>query len=129
MFTKQSIYRGFSTQKLIDSKGNTFVTTDVETIKQDILNQIYTIKGERVMFPDFGTRIPLMAFEPLDPTTIQIIKDDLNNVFNSDPRVKLIDLAVLALPDNNAIVAIVDIQYIELGSFETLNFEFAANSA
>lgn len=124
----RSIYRGFSTQKSWETRGRTFSTSDVETVKADLLNHIYTIKGERVMQPKFGTRIPLMAFEPLDPTSLKIIEDDLREVFAYDPRVKLIELVVLALPDNNAIVAMVDIQYLELGTFDTLKLEFPTGS-
>ncbi len=120
----RSIYRGFSTQTHIQNGGKTFANSDLETVKQDLLNHIYTIRGERVMQPNFGTRIPLMAFEPLDPTSIAIIKEDLNEVFTYDPRVRLIDIAVLPLPDNNAIVAVVDIEYLELDVKETLKLEF-----
>lgn len=58
-----------------------FSTIGVETVERDLLNHIYTIPGERVMAPDFGTRIPLMAFEPLDPTSLAIIKEDLKEGF------------------------------------------------
>lgn len=121
---RSSTYRGFSTQAHIDNRGKTFSTIDIETVKRDLLNHIYTIPGERVMQPDFGTRIPLMAFEPLDTMSIQIIKDDLTKVFNYDPRVRLIDIAVLPMPDNNAIVALVDLQYIELDVNETMKLSF-----
>ncbi len=124
----RSIYRGFSTQKSLETRGRTFSTSDVETVKADLMNHIFTIKGERVMQPKFGTRIPLMAFEPLDPTSLKIIEDDLREVFTYDPRVKLLALAVLALPDNNAIVAVIDIQYLELGTFDTLKLEFPTGS-
>lgn len=124
----RSIYRGFSTQKSLETRGRTFSTSDVETIKADLMNHIFTIRGERVMQPNFGTRIPLMAFEPLDPTSISIIEEDLREVFEYDPRVKLVEIAVLPLPDNNAIVAVVDIQYLELGTFDTLKLEFPTGS-
>lgn len=124
----RSIYRGFSTQKSLETRGRTFSTTDVETIKADLMNHIYTIRGERVMQPNFGTRIPLMAFEPLDPTSIKIIEEDLREVFEYDPRVNLVDLAVLSLPDNNSILAVVDIQYLDLGTFDTLKLEFPTGS-
>lgn len=126
--TTNSIYRGFSTQKSLETRGRTFSTTDVETIKADLLNHIYTIRGERVMQPNFGTRIPLMAFEPLDSTSMMIIEEDLRGVFEYDPRVKLIEIVVLPLPDNNAIAAVVDIQYLELGMFDTLKLEFPTGS-
>lgn len=121
---KISLYRGFSTETNQALRGRTFSTRDVETVKRDLLNHIFTIPGERVMLPDFGTRIPLMAFEPLDEVSIQIIEDDLRKVFEYDPRVRLIEIAVLPLPDNNAIVAMVDVFYVELEVNETIRLEF-----
>lgn len=121
---KKSLYRGFSTAYQEETRGRSFSTADVETVKRDLLNHIYTIPGERVMQPEFGTRIPLMAFEPLDELSIQIIKDDLTKVMNYDPRVRLIDVAVMPLPDNNAIVALVDIEYVQLDVTETLRLDF-----
>lgn len=121
---KRSTYRGFSTAEQELSRGRSFSTVDVQTVKRDLMNHIYTIPGERVMQPSFGTRIPLMAFEPLDERSIQIIKDDLTMVFEYDPRVRLIDIAVLPLPDNNAIVALVDIEYVQLDVKETLKLDF-----
>jgi phage baseplate assembly protein W len=100
------------------------MVTNEKAITEDLLNHIYTAPGERVMMPTFGTRIPLLAFEPLDETTLGIVETDLRKVFNYDPRVKLLNLAVQALPDNNAIVAWADLQYVELGTTETLKLEF-----
>lgn len=125
---RSAMYRGFSTASNLENRGKTFSTADIETVKRDLLNHIYTIPGERVMQPTFGTRIPLMAFEPLDPTSIQIIKEDLTTVFNYDPRVRLIDIAILPQPDNNAIIALVDIEYLELGTKETLKLDFPVGS-
>ena len=118
---KTIFYKGFST-KNYQNKG-TFLMTDVELVKADLLNHIYTIKGERVMMPNFGTRIPLLAFEPNDEKTLAIIEEDLTAVFNYDPRVKLLTLNLMTLPDNNAIIAVVDLFYIELNITDTLNIE------
>lgn len=120
----KAIYRGFSTQKNLDVRGKTFSTADIETVKVDLLNHIYTIRGERLMLPNFGTRIPLMAFEPLDPTTLKIIEEDLRAVFEYDPRVELIEVALVPLPDNNTILALCDVQYLELNFEETIRLEF-----
>ena len=125
---KKSLYRGFSTATQEETRGRSFSTSDIETVKRDLLNHIYTIPGERVMQPQFGTRIPLMAFEPLDELSIKIIKEDLAMVMNYDPRVRLIDIAVLPLPDNNAIVALVDIEYVQLDVTETLRLDFPVGS-
>lgn len=125
---RSALYRGFSTQTHIDTRGKTFSTADIETVKRDLMNHIYTIPGERVMNPNFGTRIPLMAFEPLDQVSMKIIEEDLRKVFEYDPRVRLMDLAILPLPNNNAIVALVDLEYIELEVTETMKLTFAVGT-
>ena len=116
---KKAKYTGFST-----SVKNGLRLTDRDLVNRDLLNHIYTLRGERVMMPGFGTRIPLMAFEPLDQMTLNEVEKDLREVVAYDPRVQLLDIAVVALPDNNAIVALLDLQYVELDVVETLRLEF-----
>lgn len=118
----KSIYRGFSTANWGDRK--TFSLTNIELVKRDLLNHIYTLKGTRVMMPGFGTRIPMLAFEPNDEETRAIVEQDLREVFNYDPRVKLLGLSVLNLVDNNAIVALADLLYVEFDVRDTLRIEF-----
>lgn len=117
-------YHGFSTFRAKKS----FALKNQDLINRDLLNHIYTLKGERIMLPNFGTRIPLMAFEPLDQQTLQAVEEDLREVIDYDPRVELLDIAVMALPDNNAIMAMLDLRYIELDVTETLRLEFTVGS-
>lgn len=119
-------YRGFSTQSFMNT--GPFLITNQEVVKQDLLNHIYTIPGERPHLPTFGTRIPLLAFEPLDETTVNIIREDLEKVVKYDPRLEMIDLVVTPLPDNNAIVAFMDVRYVELDVTETLRLEFGVGA-
>jgi phage baseplate assembly protein W len=120
----KSVYVGFSTDGTLKS----FRKTNLDLVNRDLMNHIFTLKGERVMMPDFGTRIPLMAFEPLDQKTLDAIEEDLRAVAAYDPRVKLLDLAVMALPDNNAVIALLDLQYVELNVTDTLRIEVPVNS-
>lgn len=117
------IYKGFSTANWIKNK--TFALNDIELVKRDLLNHIYTVKGERVMMPNFGTRIPVITFEPNDERTRQIVEDDLRSVFEYDPRVKLLSLNVMSMPDNNAILALADLLYIEFNVTDVLRIEVA----
>lgn len=119
--SEKVIYKGFSTANW--TKNKTFVLTNIDLVKQDLLNHIYTLKGERVMMPAFGTRIPMLTFEPNDQQTLAIIEEDLRQVFEYDPRVKLIDLNVLSLPDNNAIIALADLLYVEFNVRDVLRIE------
>jgi phage baseplate assembly protein W len=116
------VYRGFSTVNFLTNRS--MMLTGVELVNRDLLNHIFTVPGERVHLPTFGTRIPLLAFEPLDQKTLSIVREDLTKVIEYDPRVQLIDMAVTAMPDNNAIAAFVDLRYIELAVTETLHLEF-----
>lgn len=64
--------------------------------------------------PNFGTRIPDLAFEPLDDITLQILEEDLRSVFAFDPRVELIKLNIVPSYDTNSVVASARLFYIEL---------------
>ena len=115
------VYKGFSTSNWLQNK--TLSLTNIDLVKQDLLNHIFTIKGERVHMPGFGTRIPLLTFEQNDELTRSIIEEDLRMVFEYDPRVRLISLNVMNLPDNNAIVAMADLFYLEFNVTDMLRIE------
>jgi phage baseplate assembly protein W len=119
----KAIYRGFSSFNWTTRR--TTGLANIELVKRDLLNHIYTVRGERVMQPGFGTRIPVMTFEPNDEKTRAIIESDLMEVFNYDPRVKVIALNVMTLPDNNAILALADLLYVEFNVRDVLRIEVA----
>lgn len=125
---KSGLYRGYSSYEY--QAKHSFTITDVECVKLDLLNHIFTRKGDRVAMPNFGTRIPDIVFEPLDSVTISIIEEDLNAVFAFDPRVDLINLVITPLYDYNAVIASAELVYVELNMTGTLdiNIQFE-NSA
>lgn len=83
--SKVQRYRGFST---ISPKTKNFALYDFELIKQDLLNHFYVRQGERLMNPTFGTIIWDLLFEPLTDEVQNIILQNVNEIFNSDPRVQ-----------------------------------------
>lgn len=105
-------YIGFSTRQY--EKNKSFILTDVDLVKQDLLNHIFTRKGERVKMPTFGTRIPDLVYEPLDASALDIITTDLTAVFKYDPRVTLNNLRVIPLYEDSAVKAIADVTFIYL---------------
>jgi len=124
MTAKNGLYRGFSSFEFENT--GSFRINDIELIKLDLLNHIFTRRGERVMMPTFGTIIPDLVFEPLDEETIDQIESELRLVFDYDPRVELLDLVVTPDIDSNAVTAAVRILCIELDTVElmNLNIEF-----
>lgn len=118
-----AIYKGFSTAKWLSSNGSTLRTTNMEAVKQELLTHIFTAPGERLSLPNWGTRIPLMVFEQNDEITREIILTDCRMVAEYDPRVRLVNIHVLSLPDNNAIICLMDLLYIEFNVVDTLHIE------
>lgn len=89
---KQSqFYVGYSS---IDSNAVTTKLYDFDIIKQDIINQFNTRKGERVMNPNFGTLIWDLIYEPFTDDVKQALSDDISKICNSDPRVVPIQIDI-----------------------------------
>lgn len=85
------VYKGFSTfQRLAPP----YTLTNINLVKQDLLNTFHTPLGSRVMLPNFGSKIPEYMFDPFDEFTKQAIIDDAKKVIASDPRVALQSLNV-----------------------------------
>jgi phage baseplate assembly protein W len=105
-------YKGFDTATY-EEKGGSFDVYDVECVERDLLREIFTVKGERIYMPDYGTRIPLMIFEMNDQESADVIRGDLEMVFSHDPRVQLLNLDIVQARDKNAVVAIAKVNYKE----------------
>lgn len=113
--------KGFTTKNFLRER--TFRIFGVDVIGNDIKNYIMTIKGERPHMPNFGTRIPLLAFKPIDQYTIAIIEQDLKEAVREDGRVELIDFAVL--PQGYGIKVVMDLKVKYSG--ETFNLELTTS--
>ncbi len=119
MHKTKILYRGFSTFQY--QKDKSFKLTDIELVKMDLLNHIFTRRGERVMMPAFGTSIPDLVFEPLDETTISDVEDELEIVFDYDPRVELINMTIRPEYDRNSLTVDVQLRYIEFEIVDSFN--------
>jgi phage baseplate assembly protein W len=82
---------GFSTD---NKQKPPYTLTDLDLVKQDLLNHFLTRKGERVMRPNFGSIIHDVLMEPFDNLTKQDIEDECLNIVGNDPRVDLISTKV-----------------------------------
>lgn len=120
------IYKGFSTKQYQHNKN--FVMTDVELVKEDLVNHIFTRRGERVRMANFGTSIPDLVFEPLTDEVVSRVDSELRTVFNYDPRVVVVDMVVIPIFEEGAIIALVDLDYVELREKDrlSLRIEFDA---
>lgn len=120
----QGLYKGFSSFEFQRKK--TFKINDIELVKLDLLNHIFTKRGERVMMPNFGTVIPEMVFEPLDETTVDIVESEVTRVLNFDPRVEILEMQVQPDYDQGSLYVGARVLYIELNRVDNLelNIQF-----
>ena len=116
---KPPVYKGFSTADFLTTR--TFTKTDIEIVKQDIINHIFTRKGERVMMGSFGTIIPDLIFQPLDDITIRQVHDEVLSVIQFDPRVQVQSFAVTPDFEKHSITVSAVLLYIELNITDNLN--------
>ena len=82
---------GFSTSNKLKPP---FTLTDLDLVKQDILNHFLTRKGERVMRPEFGSIIHDILMEPFDDLTRQDVEDECRQIIENDPRVELLNVDI-----------------------------------
>lgn len=66
-----------------------------EDIEEAIRIILGTAKGERVMRPDFGCGIHEMVFEPINTSTVNLIKNSVRDgLIQWEPRIEVIKVEV-----------------------------------
>jgi phage baseplate assembly protein W len=101
------LFTGFSTKS---KKAINHELTGKDLIIEDLMNHIMTRKGERVMLPTYGSIIHDMLFEPLTSETTELIKEDLTDIINDDPRCNFVSIEVT--DSNHTINAIVRLEIL-----------------
>lgn len=77
---------------------------DDQIIKNDLLQLLLTVPGERVHRPDFGTDLRTTVFEPIDNNTIQNLEYSIKRAIrNYERRVTLTSLDLAKEEDQNQI--------------------------
>lgn len=119
---RQNLYRGYSSFEY--ERTGSFTVKDIELVKLDLLNHIFTRKGSRVRMPRYGTTIPDMPFEMIDEDLLEDLHTQLTEVFEYDPRVQLLQLQVIPYYDINTVMASATLRYIEFDVVDVLNLDF-----
>ncbi|MEM3000614.1 MAG: GPW/gp25 family protein [Nitrososphaerales archaeon] len=78
------------------------VQTDERLIKNDLLQLLLTVPGERVFRPTFGTVIKSALHEPIDDISINDLKVSIADAIGSfEPRVRVSDIQITRHDDDN----------------------------
>jgi len=111
-------YKGFSSN---ETKNN-FRLYDIELVKRDLMNHFYIRKGEKLENPNFGTIIWDMLFENFTSEVRRLITEDVEQIINYDPRVKVNALTIDSTDQGIRIQA--DVVYLPFNVNERMTFDF-----
>lgn len=76
-----------------------------EDVRQSILIILQTQRGERVMRPEFGAGLREFVFEPLNPSTMALVKRRVEeSLVDWEPRVDVVNVQVGASDERNALL-------------------------
>lgn len=104
-----------------------WVVTDIDLIKRDLLNHFMTRMGERVMRPNFGSLIWDLLDEQLTSDVRQQIINDAIRICQSDPRVKLIQTIVVDFDQGVRVEN--TLEFLGWGIVDTMFATFQKNQA
>lgn len=98
-----STYFGYN-PPFLSPKSIMALQTDERLIKNDLLQLLLTVPGERSFRPDFGTPIKSTLFEPMDNFTLISLRSSiLTAIKKFEPRVRATDVIINLNPDQNTI--------------------------
>jgi phage baseplate assembly protein W len=117
-----TLYKGFSTV----NRSKKFRATDIDLVKQDLINHFNIRKGEKLMQPKFGSIIWSLLFEPLDAGLQQAIVDDVEQIVGYDPRMSLENITITS--QDQGIQIELDLVYLPTNQATNLSLQFDSNS-
>ena len=86
---------------------------NVNAITRSIRNIVLTTPGEKFFDPDFGSNVSNLLFENVDDITASHIQEEIEfSINNYEPRVKLLDVQVIADNDNASFDTIITYEVI-----------------
>jgi len=115
----REVYIGFSTTDMVEPP---YRVVDIELVKQDIRNMLNTRRGERVMRPEYGTRIFDLLMDPFDEETREAIIEDVIRVIETEPRVTLLNINVFEM--EHVIRVDLELQFRPQDSVDQLFLEY-----
>lgn len=101
---KTILYSDLSTNfDIHPNKKDVMRTFNEEAVKRSIRNIIMTVRGERLMNPQYGSDINSILFENMTPSSEEMLKEYITTAINNyEPRANIIAVVVTALYDMNA---------------------------
>lgn len=106
------------------NRGSVMLVSEEEDIKESLQIILSTKPGERVMIPDFGCDLKLLAFEPISSSLIFKIERIISKaVLNYEPRV-VVDAVNVYEDDSREGIVYVELAYTILKTNSRTNMVY-----
>jgi phage baseplate assembly protein W len=101
-YKKLTVYADFRKDLMMNPLTSDIVSRlNEDAVKEALKNLILTDKGERLFQPYLGSDVRKSLFDNMTPATVKMIEQNVRATINNfEPRVNLIDVQVIADPDN-----------------------------
>ena len=111
--------RGENSVKMVDEE---------EDIRQSLVILLSTIKGERVMQPDFGSNMEELLFEPLTVSFAKKISDHIERaILFYEPRIKTDDISFNQDNENGLVEIRIDYTIIATNNRRNIVYPYYLN--
>jgi uncharacterized protein len=88
----------------IPNTNDVALKTDVEAVKQSVINILSTNRGERPFLPSFGGNIRSYLFENFSPVmAVELEEEIISALANHEPRVKVLSVDISDMSYRNAL--------------------------
>lgn len=82
--------------------GDVVAVTGDEAVKRSLKTLLFTAAGEVPFFPEFGSRLRDLLFEPIDAVTTALLESEIRATIAAfEPRVRVRTLTVVPTDDEN----------------------------
>lgn len=91
----------------VDGEGRVVLNSYEDHVRQSVLLIMQTVKGERVMRPDFGAGLQTLVFEPAGPATAAMVQHEIKQALvRNEPRIDVLNVQVTADPGQPGVLTI-----------------------
>lgn len=99
-----SVWSDLHQDLITDAHGNIKVSKDLDSVVTSIDNILRTYMGERVMLPEFASKLRNMVFEPIDDHLRTMVAREVKRVIEKwDDRPTVTAVNFHSYPDSNRI--------------------------
>ena len=125
--SRKTAYIDLDLSFAVKTSGELYKKVDAAAVRQSVKTLITTNRFEKPFQPNYGADIQGLLFELASDPLIEFEIDDRirRNIGRYEPRAKVLDVVVVAKPDNNSVSVTIEFQVINTEEIVSLTTNFS----